>query len=164
MISYFIFGIISITTVYYILRLKKQHQKALDEVDWWNNEIIKQKVIYIQEQSTIIAMQKNILFHISDGIHNFGSMMLRIENENIEAEYFNKLNRFFSISRTLAINLSKDLYSKEEYKEILKFIQQDFHDYFHGGAKHLDLEKYYKLIMIKGYEIEGCQIECWEDY
>lgn len=148
MISYFIFGIISITTVYYILRLKKQHQKALDEVGFWKDKIIKRKEIFIKEQSTIIAMQKNILFHISDGIHNFGSMMLRIEDKNIETKYFNKLNRFFSISRTLALNVSKDLYSEEEYKEILKFIQEDFHDYFHGGAWDLDLEKYYKLIMV----------------
>ncbi len=67
-------------------------------------------------------MQKNILFHISDGIHNFGSMMLKIEDKNIETKYFNKLNRFFSISRTLALNVSKDLYSEEALSEKLDML------------------------------------------
>lgn len=160
MISYFIFGIISITTVYYILRLKKQHQKELKEVDCWKDNIMKHREVLIKEQSTIIKMQENILFHISDGIHNFGGAYFVGKNENfdtwmssntrtIEAKYFSNLNRFFSISRTLARNISENLYSKEEYEEILKFIQEDFHDYFHNGAKDLDLEKYNKLIMIK---------------
>ena len=66
MISYYIFGIIAIGTVYYILRLKRQHLKELKEVDCWKDNIMKRREVLIEEQSTIIAMQKNILFHISD--------------------------------------------------------------------------------------------------
>lgn len=162
MISYYIFGIIAVATVYYILKLKRQHKKALDKVDCWKDELIKRKEEQIKEQNTIIKMQENILFHISDGIHNFGGGYFMEKNENfdteyyknwmssntrtIETKYFNKLNMFFSYSRLLARNISKNLYSKEEYEEILKFIQQDFHDYFHKGAIDLDLEKYSKLI------------------
>lgn len=156
MISYYIFGIIAIGTVYYILRLKRQHLKELKEVDCWKDDIMKHREVLIKEQSTIIKMQENILFYIADETHTLGSVMFMKmkKNENIEVKYFENFTMFFSYSRTLARNMSKNLYSEEEYKEILKFIQNDFYFYFHGGAKDLDLEKYYKLIMIKGSEHE----------
>lgn len=156
MISYYIFGIIAIATVYYILRLKRQHKKEIKEVDCWKDELLKRREECIKEQSTIIEMQENILFYIADETHTLGSVMFMKmkKNENIEVKYFENFTMFFSYSRTLARNMSKNLYSEEEYKEILKFIQNDFYFYFHGGTKDLDLEMYYKLIRKKDSEYE----------
>ena len=102
-------------------------------------------IFYVRKLSKIIQMQKEILFYISDGIHNFGAKMY-IKNENIEAKYFDDIRRFFASSRWLSENLSKNLYSHEEYVEILNFIQKDFHDYFHHISKELDLQRYIVLV------------------
>lgn len=146
MMSYFIFGIILVMVVYYVRKLKKLHKQVVYETFLSKKREEKEIENYIKEKNRIIHMQRDILFYISDGIHNFGSMFFREGSENIEKEYFDNLRIFFSNSRWLSENLSKGLYSKEEYEEILKFIQEDFHDYFHNANKELNLKKFYTLI------------------
>lgn len=142
MMNYLIFGIVIATVAYYLAR--KYYLMAID-IYLCKEAEQKEMENKLEEKNKIIQMQKEILFYISDGIHNFGAKMY-IKNENIEAKYVDDIRRFFASSRWLSENLSKNLYSHEEYVEILNFIQKDFHDYFHHISKELDLQKYIVLV------------------
>jgi hypothetical protein len=141
--NYLIFGIVIAIVVYYMAR--KYYLRLINEINFCDEKEQKEMENKLEEKNKIIQMQKEILFYISDGIHNFGNKMY-IKNGNIEAKYFDDIRRFFAYSRWLSENLSKNLYSHEEYVEILNFIQKDFHDYFHHISKELDLKKYIALV------------------
>ncbi len=143
MMNYLIFGIVIAIVVYYMAR--KYYLRLINEINFCDEKEQKEIEEKIEKQNNIIQKQKEILFYISDGIHNFGNEMYS-KNENIEAKYFDDIRRFFAYSRWLSENLSKNFYSQKEYEEILNFIQKDFHDYFHHISKELDLQKYIALV------------------
>lgn len=140
--SVYIIIVASIMGAYFLGKREawKEANRKLDGIDKELNKL-KQS----NSNNKIIYMQKEILFYISDGIHNFGDKIL-IGNENIDEKYIDNIRTFFAFSRWLSENLSKNLYSEEEYEKILKFIQKDFHDYFHHISKELDLQKFIKLV------------------
>ncbi len=141
--SYLLIGIIISTVAYYIAR--KYYLKAIDEINFCKEKEQKEIEGKIEELNKIIHKQKEVLFYISDGIHNFGDKIY-FKNVNIEAKYYDDIRTFFTFSRWLSDNISRNSYSEEDYEKILNFIQKDFHDYFHHISKELDLQKYIALV------------------
>lgn len=90
--------------------------------------------------------QKEILYWISDGIHNIGSESHQKELGYNKKEFKKNIGRFFSITRVLADNLKDERYDKSEMNEILEFIKDDFGSYCHYLTKELDLDRYTALV------------------
>lgn len=99
--NYLIFGIVIAIVVYYMAR--KYYLRLINEINFCDEKEQKEMENKLEEKNKIIQMQKEILFYISDGIHNFGNKMY-IKNGNIEAKYFDDIRRFFAYSRWLSEN------------------------------------------------------------
>lgn len=94
----------------------------------------------------MIDYQKQVLYWISDGIHNIGSENNQKNFEYDKKEFKKKIGRFFSITRVLTEGIKNEEYTENELADILNFIKDDFGNYCHYLAKDLDLNKYAILV------------------
>jgi hypothetical protein len=97
-----------------------------------NNE--KNKELYSSHAERLYQ----IIFSISDSIHNIGELKNRenIENFN-EEEFMRKIGLFFNYTRAFSYNFKEGFnsslqrYSDKQLDKILDFINNDFHDFCH---------------------------------
>lgn len=101
-----------------------------------------------QKKEEEIEKMKKVFFYLCDGVHNIGSEMYGIENEEKAKEQMKIIGEFFSLTRTGATSIDKIVANEEDYVELLEFIKNDFHDYCHNQKKDIDLKRYCKLLKI----------------
>jgi len=122
----------------------KNYNKAIEAAKHLFNYDINNLEIKKQELDTIIEIQYKILFYISDGIHNIGGYTDIQKEHEIDLK---EIGTFFAITRMLSNKLKSGQYTEERLKDILYFIENDFHDYCHYEKKKLDILKYEELVM-----------------
>lgn len=94
---------------------------------------------------------KELLFYISDSVHNIGTEMYNMNKKPIDEDKLKqKLGSFFAYTRTLSLNIDRGYYSDEHFEEILGFIKHDFHDFCHYIKNDMNTDKYWELIEEKG--------------
>lgn len=147
--DYFLVGFVSVVITYFLC--KKVQKKEIEELLLGVEHTEKCKLKSIEQslsnKAATAFKQKEILYLISDGIHNIGKYYK--ENPSIEKdEFLKKLGNFFAMNRTLSQNIFEDNYSEDRYEKIVNFIEEDFHDFCHYKTQDLDCEKYWNLIFI----------------
>lgn len=94
----------------------------------------------------ITQRQKDILFWISDAVHNIGTEMYKENSVHDENDFLKTIGSIFASTRTLTSNIEKGFYSDEEFNEILDFIKNDFNAFCHYRTDTLDINKYWSMI------------------
>lgn len=143
-ISYLMLGIFSSAVTHYIT--KKRSNRVITELKNTIDFINKNQFSELGKKNNLIDYQKQVLYWISDGIHNIGSEHYQKNFEYDRKEFKKKIGRFFSITRVLADGIKNEEYTENELTDILNFIKDDFGNYCHYLAKDLDLNKYTILV------------------
>ena len=102
-------------------------------------------------EATKVALdrQTEILYFLSDAVHNLENPFLLKEGIEPDDEFYKKIAYVFSYTRVLSLNIKDKRYSKEEYEAILNFIKIDFLSFCYHKTNILDTERYLDLIKVQ---------------
>ena len=144
-ITYLLIALFSSVATYYYFRKKNIEIIAkLENVIEINR---KNCIDEVHRKNNLVYYQKEILYWISDGIHNIGSVSYQEELSYDKKKFKKEIGRFFSITRVLTEDIKNEEYTKNELDGILNFIKDDFGNYCHYLTKDLDLDKYANLVI-----------------
>lgn len=143
-ITYLVIGVFSSAATHYLT--KKRSNRVIAELKNTIDFINKKQFDELGKKNNLIDYQKQVLYWISDGIHNIGSENNQKNFEYDKKEFKKKIGRFFSITRVLTEGIKNEEYTENELADILNFIKDDFGNYCHYLAKDLDLNKYAILV------------------
>ena len=83
---------------------------------------------------------KQLLVHISDGLHNYQDITFFSQNNIDKKIYEETIRDFFNYLRF--VQLDEDLCSEKKYQQILQFIKNDYYNYFSGKSSAIDIDKF----------------------
>lgn len=146
-ITYLAVGVFSSAITHHFA--KKRNNRVVIELKNNFEFFNKKQLDELSKKNNLIAYQKEILYWISDGIHNIGNENYQKNFEYDKKEFSKKIGSFFSITRVLTENIKNEIYTENELTDILNFIKDDFGNYCHYMSKDLDLDKY-TILIVKG--------------